>query len=249
MSRIYDMVNIPSAAEYAKGLDAIRARLSEKQLRLLVSQYYSNGRRVTAGELAQLAGISGGYSTVNLLYGRMGRLFCEEFGIYPEMRPDATHRWWSVWSKGWRSQKGFIWEMRPQVAKALELLGWVDSDLAEFQLAQNERPGSLFEGSVRRVTTTVRERNPYARARCIIQHGTKCSVCDMSFEEVYGEEAKGYIHVHHITPLSSWNEVREIDPAEDLRPVCPNCHAVIHLGGRTRSIEEVREMLRRSQSS
>jgi 5-methylcytosine-specific restriction protein A len=34
-----------------------------------------------------------------------------------------------------------------------------------------------------------------------------------------------------------------VNPITDLRPVCPNCHAVVHLGGCTRSIDEVREML------
>jgi hypothetical protein len=32
-----------------------------------------------------------------------------------------------------------------------------------------------------------------------------------------------------------------VDPVADLRPVCPNCHAVIHLGGACRSIDEVRQ--------
>jgi predicted HNH restriction endonuclease len=30
-----------------------------------------------------------------------------------------------------------------------------------------------------------------------------------------------------------------------LRPVCPNCHAVLHLGGNCRSIEEVMQMIKR----
>lgn len=41
----------------------------------------------------------------------------------------------------------------------------------------------------------------------------------------------------------------EADPAEDLRPVCPNCHAVIHLGGKDRNIEKVRAMLLRPSGS
>jgi predicted HNH restriction endonuclease len=33
-----------------------------------------------------------------------------------------------------------------------------------------------------------------------------------------------------------------VDPVDDLRPVCPNCHAVLHLS-QCRSIEEVRQLL------
>jgi len=34
-----------------------------------------------------------------------------------------------------------------------------------------------------------------------------------------------------------------VDPVKDLRPVCPNCHAVIHLRGGCLSIEEVQELI------
>jgi predicted HNH restriction endonuclease len=34
-----------------------------------------------------------------------------------------------------------------------------------------------------------------------------------------------------------------------LRPVCPNCHDVLHLSGRCRRIEEVRRLLSRQTGS
>lgn len=34
-----------------------------------------------------------------------------------------------------------------------------------------------------------------------------------------------------------------VDPKVDLVPLCPTCHAVIHLGGRLRTVNEVRTML------
>jgi predicted HNH restriction endonuclease len=60
---------------------------------------------------------------------------------------------------------------------------------------------------------------------------------------VYGKVADGYIHVHHLRPLSEVNGEYVVDPVKDLRPVCPNCHAVLHLGGECRSIEEVMKMV------
>lgn len=60
---------------------------------------------------------------------------------------------------------------------------------------------------------------------------------------MYGPEFAGFIHVHHLRPLSGIGGGYVVDPVEDLRPVCPNCHAVIHHGGRLRSIEEVRHLL------
>lgn len=101
----------------------------------------------------------------------------------------------------------------------------------------------LVEGAVRSITVNAYERNPQARRQCINAHGTTCCICGFNFGAVYGMVADGYIHVHHIRPLSEVNGEYVVDPVKDLRPVCPNCHAVLHLGGEYRSIEEVKNML------
>lgn len=106
---------------------------------------------------------------------------------------------------------------------------------------------TLVEGAVRQITVNAYERNPEARQRCIEAHGTSCCVCGFSFGAVYGEVADGYIHVHHLRPLSEVSGEYVVDPVADLRPVCPNCHAVLHLGGQCRSIEEVRQLMERSR--
>ena len=62
----------------------------------------------------------------------------------------------------------------------------------------------------------------------------------MDFEETYGSEFAGLIHVHHLNPVGRQIGVMEIDPRTDLRPVCPNCHAAIHYGGANRPIEEMK---------
>ena len=49
----------------------------------------------------------------------------------------------------------------------------------------------------------------------------------MSFGAVYDEIAEGFIHVHHLLPLSEVKETHLVDLVKDLRPVCPNCRAVL----------------------
>ncbi len=71
----------------------------------------------------------------------------------------------------------------------------------------------------------------------------------MSFGAVYGPVADGFIHVHHLRPLSQAGGAHAVDPVEDLRPVCPNCHAVLHRRAPAYSIEEVKAFLARKQSS
>jgi hypothetical protein len=101
----------------------------------------------------------------------------------------------------------------------------------------------LVEGSRYQVTVNAYERDPRARQLCINKYGTICVICGFSFGHVYGAVADGFIHVHHLRPLSEIGTEYEVNPVEDLRPVCPNCHAVLHRRVPAYSIEEVRAFL------
>lgn len=68
------------------------------------------------------------------------------------------------------------------------------------------------------------ERDVKERKKCIAEKGLCCYVCGMNFEEVYGEIGRDFIHVHHIKPLADNGK----DISENLIPVCPNCHAMLH---------------------
>ena len=102
---------------------------------------------------------------------------------------------------------------------------------------------AYVEGGVREVTLSRVERNPAARAACIAHYGVGCGVCGVVLERVYGRAARDLIQVHHVTPLSSRKGRRKVDPVLDIRPVCPNCHAVIHRYPEPYTIEQVRAML------
>jgi hypothetical protein len=101
----------------------------------------------------------------------------------------------------------------------------------------------LLEGARYQITVNAYERDPRARQLCIAEHGTACVICGFSFGAVYGPAADGVIHVHHLRPLSEIGGEYEINPANDLRPVCPNCHAVLHCRVPAFTIEEVRAFL------
>lgn len=102
------------------------------------------------------------------------------------------------------------------------------------------------EGGVKTVQVSVHERNSSLRRQCLEYYGTTCAVCDVDLGSVYGEEFTGRIHVHHLNPLSEFEEEHEVDPILDLRPVCPNCHMIIHCRReKPYSIDEVKGMLGR----
>jgi hypothetical protein len=107
-----------------------------------------------------------------------------------------------------------------------------------------EADGVFEEGATTQVLLTRYERDRAARKQCVRHYGTSCTACGVSFGERYGPDVAGLIHVHHLTPLASIGAQSSIDPVRDLRPVCPNCHAVIHATRPARTIEEVRRLLR-----
>ncbi len=84
------------------------------------------------------------------------------------------------------------------------------------------------EGARKEKRVTVVERNPKARRDCLKHYGPKCAVCELVFADRYGDIGAGFMHVHHLTLVSSLPEETDVDPIQDLRPVCPNCHAMLH---------------------
>lgn len=103
--------------------------------------------------------------------------------------------------------------------------------------------GEFRECATRMVVVNAYERRAAARRACIAHYGTACAVCDMSLASVYGKVAAGLIHVHHLVPISSIGKEYVIDPVADLRPVCPNCHAVLHRKDPPFSLAEGRAMI------
>lgn len=106
----------------------------------------------------------------------------------------------------------------------------------------------LSEGAKRTITVNAYERNPTARKRCIEHYGAVCSVCRFGFEKEYGEIGKGFIHVHHLVRLADIGNTYEVDPIKDLRPVCPNCHAMLHSGAEMLTIEELQSRYLRAEA-
>lgn len=102
----------------------------------------------------------------------------------------------------------------------------------------------ISEGTPYEKLVTAYKRSREARKRCIAAHyGSVCQVCELDFPALYGPEAANCIQVHHRKPLSEIGTDYLLDPIADLCPVCPNCHAVIHAGGSTRDVEEVKQMI------
>lgn len=102
---------------------------------------------------------------------------------------------------------------------------------------------NFIEGAVKQVTINTYERDPEARTACIAKFGAICQVCDFDFEKTYGEVGKGFIHVHYKVDLAMIGESYQVDPINDLIPVCPNCHAMLHTEKPAMSIDKLRTII------
>lgn len=106
---------------------------------------------------------------------------------------------------------------------------------------------AVTEGASTTLTVKVYERDRGARLKCIAAWGWECAVCEFDFAMVYGELGVGFIHVHHVRPLSEVGQAHALDPVADLRPVCPNCHAMLHRSAPALSIEALKLRMRPAQ--
>lgn len=124
-------------------------------------------------------------------------------------------------NNGLKSAPQTAMKIKPNLSRYLK---GIFSDTDEF--VQDD--SILTEGHGKRVVVNKYERNAQARNLCIKYHGSTCTVCGFDFYKVYGDIGKDFIHVHHKIPISQMKSSYEIDYKNDLVPVCPNCHAMLH---------------------
>lgn len=129
-----------------------------------------------------------------------------------------------------------------------ELLSFLKGEYQNYVTNDNSNTESssvaeYTEGEVHEVVQNRYERNREARGKCIETKGCKCAVCGMDFEEKYGEIGRGFIHVHHLIPISSIGKDYVIDPVNHLVPVCPNCHNMLHRKDPPMTPEELKKII------
>lgn len=139
----------------------------------------------------------------------------------------------------WTPQSSGI-EIPNAVASKLEEI-WFEKTLK--RVFDRINVNSYKEGAVRSIISKRYERNPQARLLCLESNGYSCKVCGFNFRDTYGKLGQDYIHVHHITPISTIGEEYEINPQTDLVPICPNCHAMIHKVTPPLQINELQELI------
>ena len=153
-------------------------------------------------------------------------------------------RLWARQASGTTIPPAAAAELERRWAKHLRRL-----EMSPLPIAEEAPMAKAFpEGARQAVLVNRYERDRRNRQACIDLHGTKCSVCLFDFGRVYGELGRGFIHVHHVMRISSGKgKIKKPDPHTDMKPVCPNCHAMLHIGGGDRTVEQLRQIVRRKK--
>jgi predicted HNH restriction endonuclease len=135
--------------------------------------------------------------------------------------------------------------MRPNLVAAIRQMAWArEQPQAVFASPEElSTVDEINEGNVHLVQVNIFERSVQARTACLRHHGFVCAVCSFDFEKIYGELGHEFIHVHHLRPLSAIGEEYKVDPIKDLRPVCPNCHAMLHRKTPALTIGELKNLI------
>jgi hypothetical protein len=142
----------------------------------------------------------------------------------------------------WGTQRSGIL-LESKAARAVEDL-W-DAFIAGDDPADVDEDVQALEGELRVYMATHRLRERALRDRKIAQvlrdgGRLRCQVrdCGFDFEQTYGELGRGFAIVHHLVPLACRRAATRTRLSE-LAIVCANCHTMIHLGGRNRTLEAV----------
>ncbi|MEW6508282.1 MAG: HNH endonuclease [Bacteroidota bacterium] len=206
--------------------------------------YSFDHHKAYASQIARLFGFTGKvpHGRLNLQIGRLAKRIAKKHDIQLSQRKNLTYRYWDLFFDGWEEGRFWVWQLKPALVQAIKAAS-LSGEVAIPEELPTEHFSQLSEGIKRTVTVNSYERNPQAREICVNQWGLKCSVSDFDFEERYAQLGRGFIHVHHLVPISKIGKSYQVDPVNDLRPVCPNCHAMIHRGSDAFTIEELKEII------
>ncbi|MBO2690496.1 HNH endonuclease [Shewanella algae] len=133
--------------------------------------------------------------------------------------------------------------------RAREHYGWTSfriSSPIESDVVKDSQQPVFHEGGSKTIELSVHERDPAARTACIHHYGAACQVCGFDFEKTYGPMGQGFIHVHHRVDLALVSNRREVNPIEDLIPVCPNCHAMLHSEMPAMAVNKLKTLLKQN---
>ncbi|MBX2976407.1 MAG: HNH endonuclease [Ignavibacteriaceae bacterium] len=120
-----------------------------------------------------------------------------------------------------------------------------DEDITNDSIVSEPEP--LYEGNKKFRYSSYYERQPKLRKQAIQFHGLNCMACGFNFQQYFGERGENFIEVHHIKPISEFENSLIVDAQKDLIVVCSNCHRMIHRRkDDVLSLDELKRIIRKN---
>lgn len=222
---------------------------NEFDLSIFQALYAFENHKAYASQIGILLGYNNKspQAPLNSEVGRYAKRIAKFYDVQFTERTQGKYKYWDLFFKGWEEGKYFVWQLKPEIAEALEDLKLTgEQPYAEEIIPANGV--ALTEGAKRTVTVNTYERNSRARSMCIAHWGCLCVVCNFDFQKIYGDIGSGFIHVHHLIPVSEIGKSYHVDPINDLRPICPNCHSMLHTSDPPLDMEQLKKLLNGKQN-
>ncbi len=240
----------PTTEQYQ---DAIANALTPGQKETLKILYSFPNSCATAKQLAEALNYSG-FSAASRQIGLIGKTISKYLGIIPSTRYISRGERPAYFSLIGEYFEDTGWNMWKELQVALENLNLVsgrrgnkDMELLPVEAFQSGEQQLFKEGKVIQALSNSYERNQEARRKCIEHYGDSCYACGFNFGQVYGDTASGFIHVHHKKSLADVREEYQVDPINDLVPLCPNCHSVVHLKKPALTIDQLKGLIKKGR--
>ena len=220
----------------------------EMDMSIFQALYSFDDHKAYASQIGLLLGFKGKslQAPINSEIGRYAKRISKIYEIQFTERSSGKYRYWDLFFNGWEEGNYFVWQLRSEIVAALENCKLTGEQPHAEELIL-EDAFALIEGAKRTVTVNAYERNSKARQLCIKHWRALCDVCGFDFQKTYGNIGSGFIHVHHLVPVSEIGKSYQVNPVDDLRPVCPNCHAMLHTSNPPLSIEQLKGLIKARQ--
>lgn len=221
---------------------------TESDMKILRVVYDSKNHEIRASQIVPILNYSH-HGTINLQISKFSKRVIAKTGAQAPLSKEGKPQWWHVPFLGYDDGGHFPWIMRQELVTAFKYILHKDNSdgLYSGELTFSETP-FFEEGIQKQVLMNLFKRNKNAPRLCLAHYGARCTICSFDFGKVYGPIGKNKIHIHHLIPLSKIRHEYNIDPIKDLRPVCPNCHVILHSRNEPFTIEEVKAMISESSN-
>jgi predicted HNH restriction endonuclease len=240
---------VPTTAKFSQTLMSLEqsSQLSDSDKRMLKFHYEAPERKLTPREMSELMGWGG--QSANRHYGKLARRITEKLNWMPKQQMGLRSYYVEGLVLGSREDSELIWTLRPQVARALEHLQWVNSHVGTGDIVEDDFSSVKIIEQRRYRWHRLVERNSKSSDAAKKAHGYQCQVCAFSFEKFYGNVGHDFIEAHHLIPLSDLglHEKRSYSMNE-FAVLCSNCHRMIHKWRDPSDLDGFRKMfLRRNR--